>query len=362
MNLKRTPQLGVPAVTSANIEGGGFTLVVDLDREQYLYGVDVSFIGRLTTAGGAAASINAEAPQSIIQRARVTYNHEKYGSKGPINLSGASLFRRAHIQAGTAPLLVNGGLAVANAPYDMIVHYPIIFPVENLGDLETQAQLLDAPHCGSLRLELDLSPGAALAPTGGATTYTWANFGGGGNPQFLVNLIQPNGYKGAPYTARVEKYDRNDSLAAAIALGNQVGNELVLGGALCHLYLKQYVQDALQAVDIAATMNTPNLTTAVGLSRPQFQIDRKAIRDYSVWRQLEMENKVDYETETWPTGYGVIAMVEGALGKTGKMADALDTRLLQLQKRIVSVGGLNNALASGRLEIGWTQVFGVPGA
>lgn len=360
MNIGRSPQLGIPAVTSAQIEAGGLTVVIPIDREQYLYGLDIGFIGRLTTGGGNAAAINAEAPQSLINRIRVTSNHEKFGGRQRVNISGASAFRRSHAMNGTAPLVVST-LAVAQAAYDMIVHWPIVFPVENLGDMETQAQLLDAPHCGSLQLELDINPGAALAPTGGATTYAWANFGGGGNPGFFVNLLQPNGYKGAPYTSFVEKADRNDSLVNAVALGNQIGNELVLGGALTRLWLKQYVTDPLQAVDVAATMNQPNTQAAVGLSRPQFQINRKAIREFLVWRQLEMENKVDYETEAWPAGYGLIGFVEGALGKSGKMADALDTALFQLQKQLVTVGGLNNALANGRLEVGWEQVLPIPG-
>ena len=119
MNIKRVPQQGVPATASAFIEGKQ-TLVVPLDRQQYLYGLIIKFLGRLTIGGGAGAAVNAEAPFSLFNRIRVVTNSSLYGSKQPINLSGATIYRRAHIFSSVAPIAA-GSLATAAANYDIEV-------------------------------------------------------------------------------------------------------------------------------------------------------------------------------------------------------------------------------------------------
>lgn len=349
MNLKRKPQQGGsnPTPTSAQIQGGGLTLRWDLDRDQYLWGIDISFLGRLTTAGGAAASVNAEAGPSLINRMRVSMNHPQWGARTIVNLSGASVFRRAHIMNGTAPVNA-GGLAVANAAYDMEVHWPCPFVLENLPDPVTRQMLLDAPNTSQLTLEIDINPGAALLPTGGATTYAWAAFGGGGNPRFDVTLIQPNGFKAAPKQALVTRIDRNDSIAAAVGVDNQIGQVLTLKGFLARTWLKQYVQDALQAVDVAATMNNPQIIGATGFVTPQFQVDRKAIRQWTLFTQLQQEGKVDKHLEVWPNGYGLIDFMED-----GVLSDALDADYYSKNGHTLTIAGLVNALANGRLEVGF---------
>lgn len=349
MNLKRKPQQGGsnPTPTSAQIQAGGLTLRWDLDRDQYLYGIDVSFLGRLTTGGGNAAAVNAEAGPSLINRMRVSMNHPVWGARTIVNLSGASVFRRAHIMNGTAPVNA-GGLAVAQAAYDMEVHWPCPFVLENLPDPVTRQMLLDAPNCSNLVLELDINPGAALLPTGGATTWTWAAFGGGGNPRFDVTLIQPNGFKAAPKSALVTRIDRNDPITAAVGIDNQIGNPLILKGFLARTWLKQYVNDPLVAIDVAFTMNNPQTLAATGLVTPQFQVDRKAIRQWTLFTQLQQEGKVDNHLEAWPNGYGLINFMED-----GVLSDAMDANFYSMNGHTLAIAGLVNALANGRLEVGF---------
>src|SRR5260370_36082753 len=97
------------------------TIIIPIDRDYYLYGVDVHFLGRLALGVAAAASINAEAPFNLFRRARWRINHELFGSKFLYNLMAATVYRRRHIFRGTAPV-ASGGLAVAIGNYDLDVH------------------------------------------------------------------------------------------------------------------------------------------------------------------------------------------------------------------------------------------------
>lgn len=356
MNLKRLPQqLQIPALTSAFIEGLP-TLNIPLDRQQYLWGVLVDFYGRLTIGGANGAAVNAEAPQNLFRRIRVTQNHEIFGSKMRVNRTGASLFRMYQAFNGTMGLNASTpALAVGMANYDLHLQLCLPFVLPGLSERATIPFLLDAPRCGALNLEIDLAHGADLVQTGGATTWTWSAFGGGGNPSLYVTLLQVNGLKHLPKTAMVAFLDRVDSLAAANAIDNQIGNDLRLDGALARLWLKQYVQDAAQQPTCAATMNSPDTPAASGLVHPQFFIDAKSIRDYRQWTQLEAENKQDRQLEAWPTGYGLVDFVEdGDLREIVPAGDLIKTG------HKLGIGGLNNALANGQLETGWDLLYPNP--
>ena len=361
MNIKRKPQSGIPAINSAFIEGKN-TLRFDLDRQQYLAGIIVKFMGRLTTAGGAAASVNAEAPASLINRIRVNMNHSLYGSKLPINLSGASIYRRAHILSSTAPI-ASGSLATANAAYDIEVDYPIFFFLEGVPDQAMLGTLLSAPLCSSLNVELDFNQGAALLPTGGATTYAWSAYGSAaGSPSVFCTLLQVNGLNSNPKTVLVTKTDQLALLTNGIGQDQQVGNELPVGYTIARVWLKQFAQDPLQSAYVAASMNSPKTTSANGFVSPQLQVNRVAIRQYDIWAQLESENKNHFGVENWPAGYGVFDFTEGGSysGVVGSVANLLYTQTIAVKKGTLTVSGQNNALANGQLEIGVDQIFPIP--
>lgn len=356
MNLKRKPQqTNLPALTSAFIEALG-SVTIPLDRQQYLWGVILDFYGRLTTAGGAGAAVNLEAPQSIFRRIRVTQNHEIFGSKMRCNRTGASLFRMYHCISRTAGIASSApALAVGNAAYDLHVQTVVPFVLPGLPDRSTIPFLLDGPRCGALNLEIDFARGADLVTTGGATTWTWAAFGGGGNPSLFVTLLQVNGLKHLPKTGMVAFLDRVDSLAAANPIDNQIGNDLRLDGALARYWYKQYVQDPLQQVTCAATANSPNTLAAGGLVTPQFFVDTVPIRHYSVWSMLEAEGKQDRQLEVWPPGYGLLDFVEDS-----DLRDFIAVQDLVKSGHKIGVGGLNNALANGQLESGFDLIYPNP--
>lgn len=361
MNTKRKPQYGVPLITSALIESKQ-TVRVDLDRQQYLAGLIIKFSGRLTTAGGAGASVNAEAPFSLLNRIRVTMNHSLFGSKLPVNLSGATVYRRAHIISGTAPV-ASGSLATANAAYDIEVDWPVMFFLEKSPSQSVLASLLSAPLCSQLTLEMDFNNGAALIPTGGATTYAWSQYGSAaGNPELDVTLLQVNGLTVNPKTVLVTKTDQLTDLTQGVGQDQQVGNELPIGYTVARIWLKQYVKDALASAYVAATMNSPKVTSAAGFVSPQIQIDRVAIRQYNKWSQLESENKNHWQLQTWPAGYGVIDFLEGSHygSPVGSVSDLLLTQSIAVKKGTLTVSGQNNALANGELEVGVDQLFPIP--
>jgi hypothetical protein len=361
MNIKRLPQQGVPALTSAFIEGKG-ELIVQIDRQQYLYGLIVKFLGRLTTAGGAGAAVNAEAPQSIFNRIKVNTNSSLYGSKLPINLPGATIFQRAHIFSGTPPV-ASGGLATANAAYDIEVDWPILFVLENTADDVQRATLLPAPLLSSLQLEMQFNPGAALITSGGATTYAWTAYGSAaGVPEVLVQLLQVNGLQNNPKTVLVTKTDQYADLSKSVGSDQQVGNEIPIGSTIARVVLKQYVQDPLQAVDVAATMLSPKTAASAGWASPQLQFNRVPIRQYQRWAQLESENKNHYSIGAWPSGYGVIDFGEGSNygSPVGQVTNYLMTQSLAVKKGLLTTSGVVNASANSQLEVGVDQVYPIP--
>lgn len=362
MNIKRLPQTGIPAISSAFIEGSN-TLRFDLDRQQYLAGIIIKFLGRLAIGSVAGAAVNAEAPFNLVNRIRVNMNHQLYGSKSPINLSGASLFRRAHILSGTQPIAA-GSPDVAVGNYDIEIDYPVMFFLEKAASQATMATLLSAPLCSSLNVELDFNPGAALITKGATTTYTWTAYGSAaGSPQVYCTLLQANGLQSNPKTLLLTKTDQLASLANGIGQDQQVGNELPVGYTIARLWLKQFAQDTLQSSYVAASMASPKSATAAGLVSPQLQKNRVAIRQYQLWAQLESENKNHFNLEAWPSGYGVLDFLEGSHygSPVGSAMDLLYTQSIAVKKGTLTIAGLTNALANGQLEIGVDQLYPIPG-
>lgn len=361
MNIKRLPQQGVPATNSAFIEGKQ-TLVVPLDRQQYLYGLVVKFLGRLTIGGGAGAAVNPEAPFSLFNRFRVNTNSSLYGSKLPINLSGSTIYRRAHIFSSVPPV-ASGSLGTAAANYDIEVDWPLLFILENTSEQAQLATLLPAPLLSSLQLEADFNPGAALVQNGGTTTYTWHAYGSAtGSPEVLVTLLQVNGLQHNPKTVLVTKTDQRFDLTSAVGSDQQIGNELPIGSTIARVLLKQYAQDTNQAAEVAASMNSPKTSSANGFVSPQLQFNRVPIRNYQRWAQLESENANHYAVSSWPAGYGVFDFGEGSNygSPVGQVSNYLLTQSLAVKKGLLTVAGLNNALANGKLEVGVDQVYPIP--
>jgi hypothetical protein len=354
MNLKRKPQqTSYAAMTSAAIEAG-LTLVQPLDRQQFLYGVILDFYGRLTTGGGNGASVNAEAPYSVFRRIRVTQNHEWFGDKQRVNRAGASLHKMVDVMTGTAQL-ATGSLAVGQAAYDIHVQTLVPLCVLGMPERATLATLCDAPRCGSLNIEIDLATGHELIPTGGATTYAWAAYGGGGNPVVNVTLLQVNGLKGTPKTGMWAYLDRLDAITASNAIDNQLGNEIRINGALARLWLKQYVADTASNINAAATMLAPNTPAGSGIDTPQFFVNANPIRQWAQWTQLEGENKSDFQQEAWPAGYGVIDFIEDR--DLREVLPAVD--YIKAGGKL-GIGGAITGIANGQVESGYEVLYPHP--
>jgi hypothetical protein len=358
MQLKRSPQLGgnnivLPVLPAANF-AAPWTAIIPIDRDMYLWGLDLNLRFRLTTAVAPGAAVNAEAAFGLIRRVRVVMNHEIFGNKTFINLAGSTLYRRAHIFGGVPPTAI-GGIAVGNAAYDCEVHYPIPFVVESVYESEQIGTLLDAPRCSSLQVEIDFGVGTDLVQTGGGTTYAFAAFGGGGNPELTIEKLLPLGFKGSPLRPMVQKFDVVNPIAAAQTEQQRIGNEIPTGDTIRMLMLKQYVQDAATAVPCAQTMTSPVLAAAAGMTSIQIKRNSQPIREYRRWRDCEFENQWRRRLAAWPAGYTLFDFAE-----FGTLNDALYTQDYPANKTRLEVSGLVNALAANVVEFIYDVVLPNP--
>ncbi len=353
---------------------GGAPMIIPLDRDEYLWGVDVHILGRLAVGVADGAYVNAEVPQNIVRQIRVRMSHEIYGSNRLVqSMMGATLHARARMHQATSPLArITPAAAVTHQKYDFEVHYPVVFPIENLTDLKStsgfggkgggwiDAQsimfgMLDAPRCSDLTLELDLAAGTDLIAQNNAATATYAftSYGADtGVPQIIITELVVEGLAAAaPKTALVTKIARTDLLENNVTLNNRNANEFPLEGSIARVLLKQYAQDAGSAAPCAQTMLSPKTAASAGITAPQFFVKGVAVHEWDLWAQLEAQNKADYHVETWPAGYGLIDFIED-----GKATDALFTQDLAAKKSIVGYGGLINGNAGQRVEVVIEQI------
>lgn len=358
MQLQRLPQLGgtniaLPVLPLANF-AAPWTAIIPLDRDRYLYGVELVMRFRLTTAVAPGVAVNAEAPFNLIRRVRVVMNHEIYGAKTIVNLPGGTLYRRAHI-FNTVPPAATGGIAVGNAAYDISVHWPIPFVLEGVTEREQIATLLDAPRCSSLQLEIDFGSGPDLVQTGVGTTYAWAQIGGGGNPLLNITKLIPLGFQGAPYTSIVLKTDVMNPIALAQTEQQRIGAEIATGDTIRSLILKQYTQDPLIGVSCPAVMIGPILVGAAGMTTILLKRNQQQIREWRLWHDAEEQNQQQRRVLAWPPGYVIVDFAE-----FGTMGDALYTQDYPQNKTRLEVAGTINALANNCVDFIVDQVLPNP--
>lgn len=362
MQLKRLPQQGGTNVALPNLPAANFTAaapwtaIIPIDRDMYLWGLILNLRFRLTTAVAAGLVQNAENPFNAIRAIRVTYNHEVFGAKTIINLRGATLYRRAHIFYGTPPPAA-AAVLVANAAYDVQLEYPIPFVLESVDESEQWQTLLDAPRCSSLQLEIDFAAGIDFVSTGVGTTYVWTQFGNAAAsmPELRVTKLIPLGLKGSPYTARVEKNDVVNVIAAAQTEQQRIGNELPTGNTVRMLLLKQYTQDVLVGAPCAVLMVAPAVPAAAGMTTIQLLKDDQPIRNWQMWHDAEEQCLIERKLAAWPPGYVLIDFAE-----FGTLRDALLTQDYPANKSRLEFKGNINALANNRLDFIVDQVFANP--
>jgi hypothetical protein len=161
--------------------------------------------GRVVIGVANFTAVAAEAPQTIIQRIRLTGTHRKFGALVPIDISGATAFAWARLtRQKTSSLYINGtkqaepsvpfAQTLANfgntGTYDLEIHYDIpLGPV-----LPTGSELSIVPFLyqqqdwsDTLQLQIFFGDATSFGTPGGTTTTTFTAFGSGaGTPTVSV--------------------------------------------------------------------------------------------------------------------------------------------------------------------------------
>jgi hypothetical protein len=164
------------------------------------------FQGRVTITGANYDVVAAEAPQTILQRVRLTGTHKVFNALVPLDMSGATIFAWSRLfrQRGCS-LYINGvrqpepnvpffqvGPTFGNiGVYDLEIHYDIpLTPI-----LPPSSKLAGVPFCfmegdwqDTLQLQLFFGDETSFGTPNGGTTVVFSAFGSnGGSP--LVTIL-----------------------------------------------------------------------------------------------------------------------------------------------------------------------------
>ena len=179
--------------------------VINLNRP--LERIHIVWRGRVQIATANFTTVAAEAPQTIIQRIRLTGLHRRYGALAPIDLTGATAFAYTKLfRLRTSSLIINGtrqadpgvpfaqvGTVFGNiATYDLEIHYDLpLLPILNIG---SESEIATVPFLfqqadwqDTLQLQLFFGDATSFGTPGTAVT-TFSAFGSGsGSP--LVSIF-----------------------------------------------------------------------------------------------------------------------------------------------------------------------------
>jgi hypothetical protein len=168
----------------------------------------IIFRGRVTIGVANFAVVAAEAPQTILQRVRLTGQHRVFGSVVPIDMTGATMFAWTRLFRLRSPsLIINGvrqpdpnvpfaqvGATFGNVgAYDLEIHYYLpLVPI-----LAEGSKLASVPYMymgkdwgDSLQLQLFIGDATSFGTLGVGTTVAFTAFGSGaGTPTFTVNQV-----------------------------------------------------------------------------------------------------------------------------------------------------------------------------
>jgi hypothetical protein len=164
--------------------------------------------GRVTIGVANFAVVAAEAPQTILQRVRLTGAHRVFGSVVPIDMTGATMFAWTRLFRLRSPSLIINGVRQPdpNVPfgqigstfgnvgtYDLEIHYylplvPILSEGSKLASIPYM--YMGADWGDSLQLQLFMGDGTSFGTLGVGTTVGFTAFGSGaGTPTITVNQI-----------------------------------------------------------------------------------------------------------------------------------------------------------------------------
>jgi len=177
----------------------------NLNVNRPLERIHIVWRGRVTIAGANYTAVAAEAPQTILQRVRLTGTHQRFGSLTPLDMTGASLFALGRLtRFRGSSLYINGvrqdelnvPLAQAGATfgnvgvYDIEIHY--VLPMGPILSESSKVAVvpflfMNADWGDTLQLQLFNGDLTSFGTPNAATTVAFTAFGSpAGNPLISI--------------------------------------------------------------------------------------------------------------------------------------------------------------------------------
>jgi hypothetical protein len=327
------------------------------------------------TIGGASYTVGVpEAPQTLLERVRVSGTHKRWGNVTPINLAGATAFAWLRCFQGFGNDLIIGTTRSADpgmpfvqttgltggaiGTYDVELHYHI--PVGPLVGSSQSAKLSALPFLWnpddwedqSIQIELTWGDRTSLGTPAGGTTTAFTAFGSAsGNPlaEIYLGYAQLKEWRHMGPRGLVIRSDRvvNPALTAVAT-----GTELIR-------LAKQMTSSVLVKTGVILTGTTSGVNVFASLSDVQLdqigiQLDNKELR--ATVRQLAWKNYVSRMFNTIiPQGYFVLPFVE-----SGNVQNLFRGDKVAGGANLAVVCDVLTASADNRQHVVQEQIYGGP--
>lgn len=167
--------------------------------------ISIVWRGRIVIAGANYTAVAAEAPQTLLQRVRLTGTHAKYGSLTPVDLTGATIFALTRLfRQRTSSVYINGvrqgdpsvpfaqvGATFGNiGTYDVEIYYDLplvpILPPNSLPTL-VPFHFMEKDWADTLQLQLFFGDLSSFGTPDALSTVAFTAFGSGaGTPTVTI--------------------------------------------------------------------------------------------------------------------------------------------------------------------------------
>ena len=326
--------------------------------------------GRVQIAGANYTSVASEAPQTILNRVRLTGTSTRFSSQTLVDLSGSTIFALARLfQNRSSSLYINGvrqpELGVPNqqigatfgniGTYDLEIHYDLPFtPIlpPGLAALMTPFLLQKDEWQDSLELQVFFGDQTSFGVPAGGTVVTFTSFGSGaGSPTLTIET----------------NYEINGAAAGAFPTGvviraekNSTGNITAVANNISLLTLQK--RKTTNVIIKTGTIQTPS-TNGVNvfsdladtiLDFTQVKVDNKPIRN--IQQNFAAKEYYGYAFNTvLPEGYLNISFIDSQNPITFYRGDTLDKGVAyEIDTNVISAGANQTA------QISQEQVLGDP--
>lgn len=337
----------------------GQPLVVDIPRAFYIFGIGMTFRGRINTSAP-GATLLPEGVLNFVQRVTLNMTHDIFGPDTPLDVPGATLFVYREIysdEPGPATLDVNPLLSLQNGNYDFLFHLDYQVPPEKIVQKQLPYYLLDAPRCSLLQLKIQWGgPNSASFMDGGAYTLTGFN-GVGASPAVDIDVNRVLDQAHNPLTAFVRRQSSEIDLSGSpFPVTRDLIKALPTGESIRSIFLRQYVRDttAGQPTSAALSLVDPiNPGVDAGITDIGMRVNTNFIREWNSFPQLQDQNARDYgiPASQWPEGIGVIEFV-----RNHDIDRVLFTQDFVTRRLSLDLSGTVVTQAAGRVEILTTSI------